>query len=73
MDVVAKQKSIGIDIPSDGEMSKISYATYISERISGFAGDSPRRPPQLIYVAFLVILKKLLLVEVLQLIKDLSV
>ena len=45
MDVVAKQKSIGIDIPSDGEMSKISYATYISERISGFAGDSPRCPP----------------------------
>jgi 5-methyltetrahydropteroyltriglutamate--homocysteine methyltransferase len=26
-------------------MSKISYATYIKDRISGFDGDSPRRPP----------------------------
>jgi 5-methyltetrahydropteroyltriglutamate--homocysteine methyltransferase len=26
-------------------MSKISYATYIKDRISGFAGDSPRRAP----------------------------
>jgi 5-methyltetrahydropteroyltriglutamate--homocysteine methyltransferase len=27
-------------------MSKISYATYIKERISGFEGDTPRSPPQ---------------------------
>jgi 5-methyltetrahydropteroyltriglutamate--homocysteine methyltransferase len=44
-DVVAKQRASGIDVPSDGEMSKISYATYISERLSGFSGDSPRRVP----------------------------
>lgn len=44
--VVKKQKEIGIDIPSDGEMSKISYATYIRERLTGFAGDHPREPPQ---------------------------
>src|ERR1700723_3360303 len=44
-DIVAKQKQAGIDIPSDGEMSKISYATYISERLTGFSGDSPRRVP----------------------------
>jgi 5-methyltetrahydropteroyltriglutamate--homocysteine methyltransferase len=31
---------------SDGEMSKISYATYIKDRITGFAGDSPRNPPK---------------------------
>ncbi len=45
MEIVAKQKEIGISIPSDGEMSKISYATYISERVDGFAGDSPRKAP----------------------------
>lgn len=44
-DVVAKQIAAGVDIVSDGEMSKISYATYIKDRISGFDGDSERRPP----------------------------
>ncbi len=44
-DVVAKQVSTGIDIVSDGEMSKISYATYIKDRITGFDGDSARQPP----------------------------
>jgi 5-methyltetrahydropteroyltriglutamate--homocysteine methyltransferase len=44
-DVVAKQRSAGVDIPSDGEMSKISYATYIGERLTGFSGDSERRVP----------------------------
>ena len=34
--VVAKQVEIGIDIVSDGEMSKIGYATYIRHRLSGF-------------------------------------
>ncbi len=43
--VVARQKQAGIDIPSDGEMSKISYATYVTERLTGFSGDSPRRVP----------------------------
>ena len=43
--VVARQRDIGIDLPSDGEMSKISYATYIKDRLSGFDGDSPRRAP----------------------------
>ncbi|WP_174279641.1 cobalamin-independent methionine synthase II family protein [Sphingomonas bacterium] len=42
---VARQVAAGIDIVSDGEMSKISYATYIKDRISGFDGDSPRSPP----------------------------
>ena len=42
---VARQVAAGIDLVSDGEMSKISYATYIKDRISGFAGDSPRSPP----------------------------
>lgn len=44
-EVVRQQVEAGIDVVSDGEMSKISYATYIKDRISGFSGDSPRRPP----------------------------
>ena len=41
-----KQKKAGIDIVSDGETSKISYATYVKDRYSGFSGDSPRNPPE---------------------------
>jgi 5-methyltetrahydropteroyltriglutamate--homocysteine methyltransferase len=44
-EAVRRQAVAGIDIPSDGELSKISYATYIKDRVSGFAGDSPRRAP----------------------------
>ena len=39
VDIVARQKAAGVDLPSDGEMSKISYATYIKDRLTGFAGD----------------------------------
>ena len=44
-EVVRRQIASDIDIISDGETSKISYATYIKDRISGFEGDSPRTPP----------------------------
>jgi 5-methyltetrahydropteroyltriglutamate--homocysteine methyltransferase len=44
-DIVGKQKAAGIHLPSDGEMSKISYATYIKDRLTGFDGDSARQPP----------------------------
>ncbi len=44
--VVARQKAVGVDVVSDGEMSKISYATYIKDRITGFEGDSPRNAPK---------------------------
>ena len=43
--VVARRVQAGVDVISDGEMSKISYATYIKDRITGFAGDSERCPP----------------------------
>jgi 5-methyltetrahydropteroyltriglutamate--homocysteine methyltransferase len=43
--IVLRQRETGIDLPSDGETSKISYATYIKDRLTGFEGDSPRRPP----------------------------
>jgi 5-methyltetrahydropteroyltriglutamate--homocysteine methyltransferase len=45
-EVVAKQAQLGIDIVSDGETSKISYATYIRHRLTGFEGDSSRPTPQ---------------------------
>lgn len=44
-EAVLRQVDAGIDLVSDGEMSKISYATYIKDRISGFDGDSERRTP----------------------------
>ena len=44
--VVRRQVEVGIDIVSDGEMSKISYATYVARRLSGFDGDTPREPGQ---------------------------
>lgn len=42
---VARQKAAGIDIVSDGETSKISYATYVKDRYTGFSGDSERNAP----------------------------
>ena len=45
-EVVRRQVDVGIDIVSDGEMSKISYATYVARRFAGFAGDTPREPGQ---------------------------
>ncbi len=45
-DVVRRQREVGIDVVSDGEMSKVSYATYVAERLSGFDGDTPREPGQ---------------------------
>jgi len=45
-EVVRRQVEVGIDVVSDGEMSKISYATYIARRLSGFDGDTAREPGQ---------------------------
>ena len=44
--IVKKQINLGIDFISDGEMSKISYATYVKDRIDGFSGESERKTPQ---------------------------
>jgi 5-methyltetrahydropteroyltriglutamate--homocysteine methyltransferase len=46
VEVVRKQVAAGVDVVSDGEMSKISYATYIADRFTGFDGDTPREPGQ---------------------------
>ena len=46
-EVVAKQVDAGVDVISDGEMSKISYATYIRHRFTGFEIDEvPRATPK---------------------------
>ena len=54
-ETVRRQVEAGIDIVSDGETSKISYATYVSDRYTGFAGDSPRQAPAdlLLFPSFL--------------------
>jgi 5-methyltetrahydropteroyltriglutamate--homocysteine methyltransferase len=45
-DQVRLQAETGIDVVSDGEMSKIGYATYLRHRMSGFEiGDAPRATP----------------------------
>jgi 5-methyltetrahydropteroyltriglutamate--homocysteine methyltransferase len=56
--VVRRQVEAGVDVVSDGEMSKISYATYIRDRITGFDGDTPREPG-LDLIEFPRLLKKL--------------
>ncbi|HUK59720.1 MAG TPA: cobalamin-independent methionine synthase II family protein [Stellaceae bacterium] len=40
-ETVARQVKLGIDLVSDGEMSKVSYSTYVTERISGYSGSGP--------------------------------
>ena len=44
-ETIKKQKEADISIVSDGETSKISYATYVKDRYTGFGGDSPRNAP----------------------------
>ena len=45
--VVAAQVDARVDVVSDGEMSKISYATYIRHRLTGFEiGEMPRATPR---------------------------
>jgi 5-methyltetrahydropteroyltriglutamate--homocysteine methyltransferase len=43
-EVVGRQAAIGIDVVSDGETSKVAYSTYIQERLSGFGGNTERKP-----------------------------
>src|SRR5580658_5775344 len=38
--IVARQVATGIDVVSDGETSKIGYATYIKDRLTGFGGEN---------------------------------
>ena len=38
-DVVAQQVDIGIDVINDGEQGRSQYATYVTERLTGFEGE----------------------------------
>jgi len=38
-DIVAQQIACGVDVVSDGEMSKPSYATYVKHRVAGIGMD----------------------------------
>jgi 5-methyltetrahydropteroyltriglutamate--homocysteine methyltransferase len=44
-DVVQRQVDLGIDLVSDGEFSKASYATYVSDRLTGFGGTGKISTP----------------------------
>ncbi|MBV8854472.1 MAG: cobalamin-independent methionine synthase II family protein [Sinobacteraceae bacterium] len=43
-DAVARQAAAGVSIVSDGELGKVGYSTYITERMSGFGGNVARKP-----------------------------
>lgn len=40
-EAVRKQCEAGVDIVSDGELGKPSFATYVVDRIAGFGGENP--------------------------------
>jgi 5-methyltetrahydropteroyltriglutamate--homocysteine methyltransferase len=41
---VDRQVKAGIDIGNDGEQQRVAFQTYMAERMSGFGGESKRRP-----------------------------
>ena len=43
--VLQKQIAAGIDIANDGKVPRIGFSTYVTERISGFGGESVRKRP----------------------------
>ena len=46
LDIVKRQVDIGIDVVSDGETSKMSYATYVRDRLSGFSEEGSTETPK---------------------------
>jgi 5-methyltetrahydropteroyltriglutamate--homocysteine methyltransferase len=44
LETVAQQARAGLDVVSDGESSKITYATYIKDRAEGFGGEHTPKP-----------------------------
>jgi 5-methyltetrahydropteroyltriglutamate--homocysteine methyltransferase len=39
-DIVARQREVGIDEISDGELGKVGFSNYVLQRMSGFAGHA---------------------------------
>ena len=44
---VAEQREVGLDVISDGEMSKSGFSTYVNDRFSGLAGHAPSSTPMM--------------------------
>jgi 5-methyltetrahydropteroyltriglutamate--homocysteine methyltransferase len=44
-EIVQQQTDAGIDIPSDGELSKPMFSDYVADRLSGFEGENAGGPP----------------------------
>jgi 5-methyltetrahydropteroyltriglutamate--homocysteine methyltransferase len=43
-EAIDRQEQVGVSIVSDGELGKVGYSTYVTERLSGFGGDVARKP-----------------------------
>ncbi|HEY0248849.1 MAG TPA: cobalamin-independent methionine synthase II family protein [Gryllotalpicola sp.] len=41
---VAAQLDAGLDVINDGEVPRVGFSTYVTERISGFGGEGHRKP-----------------------------
>src|SRR5262245_49717883 len=42
-EIVRKQLDAGVDVVNDGEVGRISYATYVKDRLAGFEGEGSFR------------------------------
>jgi len=45
-EIVRKQVEAGVTVVNDGEMSKVGYSTYVTDRVTGFSEQSRDFPPQ---------------------------
>src|SRR5207247_2559323 len=43
-EAVTRQRDEGVDVVSDGELAKPGFVNYVTERLSGFGGESPFPP-----------------------------
>ena len=43
LDVMRKQTEAGVDVINSGEQSRVSFSTYVTQRMSGFGGSWDRR------------------------------
>ena len=44
-EIVAKQANLGIDVINDGEQGKVSFVTYVHDRLTGIVAGEPRGNP----------------------------
>src|ERR1700730_2468936 len=43
-ETVRQQGAAGLDVVNDGEQGKVSFATYVTDRLTGFEGETRQRP-----------------------------